>query len=144
MIITNEGLLRIKSRETTVKECDSQSIFLYLEKELENSNGLGLSAIQIGIPICVCIIKTHTGKIIKMINPKIEKQYEPLLMEKEGCLSFPGLYLSTLRYRYAIVNWLNEKGVFQRAIFTEIDAIIVQHEIDHLNGILFVDREIKK
>jgi len=124
-----------------------------LEKELSTAEiGVGLSAPQVRISLAVFAIKK--GKIIKFfLNPEIvdtfggEKVYSFLIRKNEqkkhlleGCLSFPKIYGTVKR-------WLKIKVKFQarnfkkvEKIFTGFEAIVFQHEFDHLNGIVFIDR----
>jgi len=143
MIITDERQLRKKSVETTPDECTALGVFIKLSDVLSKSGGLGLSAIQIGIPLRACIVQAKLNKPLKMINPKIEKQTEPIKVEGEGCLSFPGVYMNTWRYQQSIINWTDETGKFCRAVFMGLEAVIAQHEIDHMNGVIFTDRGIE-
>jgi hypothetical protein len=58
----------------------------------------------------------------------------------DGCLSFPGLYGQTIRPHRLRVTWLDRRGSGQERIFEDFDAVLVHHEIDHLDGVLFIDR----
>jgi len=128
MIVTNEEELR--------KECKNISLFeatpilVQLEKELaKSSTGIGLAANQIGIDAKVCIIKYK--ELIKLVNPVIIKTYDKRLFLNEGCLSFPGERVNTARYNEILVkDVLYPAGI----ICTGIEAVAVQHEIDHLYG----------
>ena len=136
-IITNLVKLKIKSGEASLKEVNS--IIKDLEDTLkEYPNGVGLSAIQIEIPKKLGIIRV--GKLkIDLINPKIIAKEEKFKMKKESCLSFPNLNLDTIRYNnITIVNNGTEE------IYQGMLAVIIQHEIDHMNGIVFIDRKWRK
>lgn len=108
-------------------------------------NGAGLAASQIGVDARVVVIQVpdsdRKGKYIKlvMINPVILEE-AGVMVEEEGCLSFPGFFATLKRAERVKVKCLNEHGeeiVFMASGFL---AKAVQHEIDHLNGICFVDR----
>ena len=143
IIVTDEKQLRTKSYQTTVEECLSHNVFGLLQETLREHGGLGLAAIQIGIPLRACIIQAKLNTPIKMINPKIERQDDPIKVEGEGCLSFPGFYVDTWRYNHSVISWTDENNKFQRAVFTGLEAVIAQHEIDHMNGVLLTDRSLE-
>ena len=139
MIMQDKKILRLISSKTSVDECKQFDIFNRLENNI--SDGLGLSAIQIGLPVRACIIKNE-GKFIRMINTIIIKKYDPIKVQGEGCLSFPGEYRDTWRYKYCVVEWTDETGYRRQTLFNKAEAVTIQHEIDHFNGILFFDRQI--
>ena len=142
-IITDERQLRVKSREATRDQVVVMQIFENLEDTLRASGGLGLSAIQIGLPFRVCIVQAKLNKPIHMVNPVIEKQTDPIKVQGEGCLSFPGLYVDTWRYQHSIIRWYDIDGTMHRAVFTGLEAVVAQHEIDHMNGVFFTDRSLE-
>ncbi|HOR42067.1 MAG TPA: peptide deformylase [Atribacterota bacterium] len=102
-------------------------------------SGVGLAAPQVGISKRIIVIDTEEEGVIVLINPVIVKK-EGELHEEEGCLSVPGVYSPVRRFSRVTVEAmdLNEKKfqITQEGML----AIALQHEIDHLNGYLFVDR----
>lgn len=135
MIITDLKILRQKSKTTTEKECKDMKIFEKLEKELQGTTGVGLSAIQIGIPVKAAIIRLPKLDI-NLYNPEILALSEPFTFIGEGCLSIPGKVGATKRYNQIVI--LNGDKKVVKAI--GVEAVVLQHEIDHINGILFIDR----
>lgn len=114
------------------------------------ANGVGLAAPQIGKNIRVFVMKlfkpsddrkgTHdTYSIQEMINPEIVSVSSATLTDEEGCLSVPGVFGSVKRYASLRVRFLNKKGVQQTLDLSGLNARIIQHETDHLNGKLCVD-----
>ncbi|MGC8502386.1 peptide deformylase [Desulfurella sp.] len=109
------------------------------------NNGIGLASPQIGVKKKIIIIDERAigtnSNIIVMINPKIVS-YESFYEEHdEGCLSVPGFYGKVNdRRRYIKVQYLDLKEQVQEVEFDNFLSVVIQHEIDHLNGILFVDR----
>ncbi|AHF97488.1 MAG: peptide deformylase [Desulfurella sp.] len=109
------------------------------------NNGIGLAAPQIGIKKRIIIVDERAiganSNIIAMVNPKIVS-YESFYEEHdEGCLSVPGFYGKVNdRRRYIKVQYLDLKEQVQEVEFDNFLSVVIQHEIDHLNGILFVDR----
>jgi len=105
--------------------------------------GIGLAATQIGVPLRVFVADVSNGRtqadLITFINPQLVEasgaQYED-----EGCLSVPGFNAALMRPRRAIVKGLNRDGAEQVVEGTDLLARCFQHELDHLDGTLFVDR----
>jgi peptide deformylase len=115
-------------------------------ESMKAAEGLGLAANQIGTALQVFVLNTtpHEDKpsIAVFINPEIISQ-DGSATEEEGCLSFPELYFKLTRYdnvRLHAKNLRNEDIVYE---MSGIMARAVQHEVDHLNGILFIDRAEK-
>lgn len=145
MIITDEQKLRVVCKDVLPEEIGPLKD--QLERELERSAsigrpGVGLSAPQIGINKNMAIIRSGQGVDIDLVNAKIIKGYDKHTFNNEGCLSFPGKFVKTKRYNEIYIsNNLVEPESF---ILTGFPAIIVQHELDHLNGVLLPDVEIKE
>ncbi|MDD2773688.1 MAG: peptide deformylase [Elusimicrobiales bacterium] len=104
--------------------------------------GLGLAASQIGVPLRLAVLMLPDEKgpqRIVVINPVIVKG-EGRMFEEEGCLSLPGMFMRVPRFRNVVVNALNEKGVEIEIAAGGLAAKAFQHEVDHLDGKLFIDR----
>ncbi|WP_457600787.1 peptide deformylase [Hydrogenivirga sp.] len=109
-----------------------------------NAEGVGLAANQIGVPLSVMVIDTTPKEDapdlkLVLINPEIVSS-EGKLKYKEGCLSFPGLSVEVERARSVKVRAMNEHGEPVEVELTDFPAIVFQHELDHLQGITFIDR----
>jgi peptide deformylase len=102
-------------------------------------SGVGLAAPQVGISKRIIVIDGEEDGLIALINPLIVKS-EGELVEEEGCLSIPGIYSQVKRSSKVTVKALNENGDSIEVTKEGITARALQHEIDHLNGILFIDR----
>jgi len=140
MITTDKDILKKVSSKTTVAECGRLSVFPIMQKEIEEAKGLGISAIQVGIAICACIIKSK-DKFVKMINPIITKRYDLGRFIGERCLSLPEVVVDTLRHQQVTVSWFDYDAYSDKqAVFVGQEAICIQHEIDHLSGVLITDR----
>lgn len=102
--------------------------------------GLGLSANQIGLDARICAVADiEKQQTLCLINP-VAVEYAPINSDyKEGCLSFPGLFLLIGRPEYVIVDFQAVNGETVRKKFEGIMATCVQHEMDHLNGICYTD-----
>lgn len=139
MIITDPNKLRPICFPVSLEEADP--IVKKLEIELEQSAkrgfpGVGLAAPQIGIAKSVAVIRVGNIKI-NLVNARITKQYHEFEFDGEGCLSFPGLYKKTNRFKEIVVESnLVEPHSF---IATDFLAVVIKHEIEHLNQTLFID-----
>jgi peptide deformylase len=105
--------------------------------------GIGLAAPQVGVPLRVFVIDLSVGRdrsaLITMVNPVFVEQ-EGLQLEDEGCLSIPGFNATVARPQRAIVRGLDRDGREHTHEGTGLLARAFQHEMDHLDGRLFVDR----
>jgi len=106
---------------------------------MRQNNGMGLAAPQIGESLRLCVIE-HQGKIYALINPKITSHSKGQELSDEGCLSFPGKFIPVKRYETVQVRYLNEKGEKCKIKASGLLARAFQHETDHLDGILFINR----
>lgn len=137
-------MLVISDTEKLTQPCDDVELFeglgfcMLLRDELERcQNGAGLAAPQIGINKKACVISVSDGYLY-LINPKIISYSQPSLFLNEGCLSFPGVRIHTVRYNHVII----EDTLHGIQELNNFAAIVAQHEIDHLNGILFFERRV--
>jgi peptide deformylase len=108
---------------------------------MKRFNGIGLAAPQLGIMQRVIVMAPDNMRPTALINPKIIKM-EGEQIGQEGCLSIPGLYGDVARAEYIEVEALDRKG---RELIYELEGMparVAQHEIDHLDGVLFVDKVI--
>ena len=105
-------------------------------------NGIGLAAPQVGILQRIVVIdikENEKSKPLTMINPKILKKSLEKNVNQEGCLSIPGYYADVERSKTIKVEWFNEYGKKMIKDMDGLLSICVQHEVDHLEGILFTD-----
>ncbi len=114
-----------------------------LADTMYDAPGVGLAAPQIGVLKRVTVIDIskpeEDSDLVVLINPEIVEREGKITWE-EGCLSFPGLYEKIDRARKVTVRALNEKGEEFEIAGEELLAVAMQHEIDHLDGVLFTDR----
>jgi peptide deformylase len=119
-----------------------------MQDTLKNVNGLGLAAPQVGVNLraAVCFFNYNTDKemIVDVINPEILNHSNDLQVDEEGCLSVPGKYGKVARYKSLTLRYADRKGKKHELILEGLNAVLVQHEIDHLDGKLFVDRMIQE
>lgn len=147
---------KLRQQSKPVKKIDKKIEKLVADlintaKAAEEPKGVGLSAIQISKPIRVFVIKKGK-KFSPIINPKITWQSKKMfsqVLEKEkvfleGCLSVPGYYGFVDRPNAIKLKWQDLQGKTHEEKFENKEAAYVQHELDHLNGIIFVDRILKQ
>ncbi len=105
--------------------------------------GIGIAAPQVGEARRVIVVdvssKDPSRRREIMINPVI-RQMEGEVLSREGCMSLPDYTGNVIRAARLSIEWTDERGKRQRRLATGIEAICLQHELDHLNGILFIDR----
>lgn len=106
---------------------------------LEEHSGLGLSANQVGLPWRVCIFNMGS-EIWSMFNPEIIERSLVPSQYQEGCLSYPGLYLKLNRAEWVKVKFQDMDGNWIEQRFDGLTAVCIQHEIDHLDGIVYTDK----
>jgi peptide deformylase len=118
---------------------EAQYIAYSLTETLEKNKGLGLSANQVGLKDRVCVINMG-DKAWVMFNPYIVEKSEDKSEFGEGCLSYPGLYLKLQRPNTVKVRFQAIGGEFVEHEFSGLTSVCVQHELDHLDGIVYTDR----
>jgi peptide deformylase len=137
-LIRYGSFLRKKAKDVK-SGSETDKLIEEMKKILQENEGVGLAAPQIGVSQRVIVV--DTGKeIYPFLNPKILKVSEEKITTKEGCLSLKGIWLDVLRFKKVKVEAENQEG--EKILFDAegIPAVIFQHEIDHLNGKLFIDR----
>ena len=112
---------------------------------MQTQNGVGLAAPQVGITQrFLVMMDPDTNEIYRMINPTILSKSDETVVMEEGCLSVLGpdglpVYSNVRRPSSVVVEWTNENGDKLSAQMSGVPARIVQHETDHLDGVLFID-----
>lgn len=132
--------------EVVTKNDNITEIVQDLKDTLATKKGWGLTANQIGINKKISYIKlpsslSNNKEGWVLINAIINDKSEPFRANSEACLSFPGITVTTKRYAFIVVEYLDEKLVQKTSIFQGYEALAVQHEIDHTLGITIFDRK---
>ncbi|OGZ18379.1 MAG: peptide deformylase [Candidatus Nealsonbacteria bacterium RBG_13_37_56] len=134
----------LKKRCWKVKKIDNKvkKLIIDMVQTMEESQGIGLAAPQVGVLKKIIVIKTDlkNQRILALINPKIIKKSRAKEKLEEGCLSFPGIFLEIKRAKEIKVKAKNIRGEEIKIKAGGVLAKIIQHEADHLNGILFYNR----
>ena len=126
-----------------VKSFDSEihQILDEMAKTMLEGNGIGLAANQVGYALRMFVmLDKETGEVIDVINPKVTHWTDDMKIANEGCLSAPGLFLNIARHRWIRVEFQDRNGEDCVAELDGIEAACFQHELDHLNGIFFLDK----
>jgi peptide deformylase len=110
-----------------------------MSETLQHLKGLGLSANQVGINKRLCVVNMGTQNWI-MFNPKIVNKSDELSTLSEGCLSYPGLFVKVPRAKEVTVQFQAMNGQWVEQKVDGLTAVCVQHELDHLDGIVYTDR----
>ena len=127
--------LRLQSVDWEGTQSELHKLLGKMKTAMKDNNGVGIAAIQIGFPVRVCIANDHV-----IINPKIKKLGSIPQASDEGCLSLPNTIVRVKRKHSIELEYLDENLNLKRQTFRKYDAVVVQHELDHLNGKLIIDR----
>lgn len=143
--IREEGdeILRKKARDVEMIDDKIKELVDDMVETMHKYNGLGLAAPQVGILKRIIVIDLYDNNgVIVLINPEIKKQKGSQIVE-EGCLSFPNKFAKVDRPEQVVVEALNINGEKVKVKGTGLLAQALAHEVDHLNGELFVDKMIE-
>jgi len=110
---------------------------------MKQNEGMGLAANQVGICKSFFIMKDKRDQIWDFINPEIIEQ-SGTQYQQEGCLSFPGVFIQVPRAASVTVKAQDRKGEEFHIIAEDMEAICIQHEIDHIYGIIFLDKATRQ
>jgi len=124
------------------KAREIQELILDMLETMEANNGLGLAAPQVGKSVSLCVVKLD-GKNYILINPKIQLKSWAKETVEEGCLSFPGQFIPVKRSKKVRIKAQDRDGNKINIKAEGLLARTMQHEIDHLDGILFIKRRVK-
>jgi len=145
-----DSVLRQQAKK--IQDIDLSSINLIIEEMLEilfESNGVGLAAPQISESVCIVIIASRPSQRypdapemepVVMLNPRFEVLSQTMKKDWEGCLSIPGIRALVPRFEKIKVTYLDQQGKQQEWVMDDFIARIFQHEYDHLEGLVYLDR----
>lgn len=118
--------------------------FADMRETMHDANGIGLAAPQVSVNerVVVCYFNHGTDHelIVDMVNPEILERSDEMLVEEEGCLSLPGKFDKVARHEAVTMKYQDLKGHEHVLKLKGLNARIVQHEVDHLDGKLYIDR----
>jgi len=145
ILLYGNDVLKQKSEDLPKSFSKLNELIDDMFETMHKSNGIGLSAIQIGIPLNIFVIEVH---IIEedfhfrnvFINPIIKKEYGPFIKYSEACLSLPMIHAMVQRRAEIELEYYDENWNLHVENFNGYKSRIIQHEYDHLQGILYIDR----
>lgn len=150
IVTVPEPVLRKKARKVTDFGPDLQSLIDDMVETMREAPGVGLAAPQVALPVRVIVVEFGDEeneelppKLYTMVNPEIVRLSDELVVGTEGCLSIPGFIGDVERPDQIVVKGQNRRGQPMRVKANGWLARIFQHEIDHLNGVLFTDRALR-
>tara|TARA_R110001583_G_scaffold55816_3_gene169274 strand:+ start:3677 stop:4192 length:516 start_codon:yes stop_codon:yes gene_type:complete len=134
---------RLKTKASNVSEITNETLTVIddMLATMYEEKGVGLAATQVNIHqrIVVMDVSENNDQPIVLINPEIIAKSDETLINEEGCLSVPGIYAKVNRHTSCTVKALDRNGKEFTLDGEELLSICIQHELDHLNGVLFVD-----
>lgn len=137
-----DPVLRKRAKRVDATADETRELVDDLFATLKNARGLGLAAPQIGVSARVYVVDLSPvelgAKPIALVNPEVLSAGEPIRGE-EGCLSFPGLFVDVDRPEEARVRYQTLEGETQEIEAKGLMARVILHELDHLDGVLFID-----
>lgn len=138
-----EPVLHTPARDVAEITPDVEALIDDMVETMHGAPGIGLAAPQVGESLRVCVIDLSVGKratdLIVLVNPKVIS-LEGLQLHEEGCLSVPGIEASVVRPSRLVVEAMDRGGHVREVVGEGLMARALQHELDHLDGRLFVDR----
>lgn len=132
--------LRVKSEPVQKIDEEIKKLLDDMVETMHEAKGVGLAAPQIGVNKRVFVIDIGDDKVRKVINPEFIEMSEEVEQNEEGCLSVPGIYKGVKRSVKVKIKYLNENG---EEVVEEAEGLLsraFQHEYDHLDAVLFVDK----
>ncbi|WP_218079576.1 peptide deformylase [Anthocerotibacter panamensis] len=139
-----DRVLRAPSKNVAAINNEVRILARQMFETMYSSDGIGLAAPQVGVNKRMITIDTDPNEAANpvwvMINPVIKKVVPELVVDQEGCLSVPGVFADVVRPTAIVVSYRDLTGKPQAIEARGLLARVIQHEIDHLEGVLFVDR----
>jgi peptide deformylase len=138
-----DSLLHVKAADVGTMTPEIDTLINDMIDTMYAAPGVGLAAPQVGVPLRVFVVDISLGRdpaeLMVMINPAFVSR-EGMQLEEEGCLSLPGFEATVVRPTRVVVKGLDREGVEYEREGTGLLARAFQHEMDHLDGVVFIDR----
>lgn len=152
IVLDGNDILKQKTQIVEQIDNDIKEIVQDMLDTMYKYDGIGLAASQIGILKSIIVYdveyikEDEKKKPVVFINPKIIQTSKGKIEVEEGCLSFPDVFENVLRFEKVKVEYTNLEGKRKILSAKDIEAVVIQHELDHLDGVVFLDRakELKK
>jgi peptide deformylase len=143
IVLLPDPLLRQTSKPVVGVDKPTRKLFDDMLETMYDAPGIGLAAVQIGVPQRLVVIdlskENEERQPLFLANPEIISASEAVSDYEEGCLSIPEFYEMVTRPSEIKVRYLDRQGEAQELVAGGVLATCIQHEIDHLNGVLFID-----
>ena len=136
----HDALRQVIPESDLKQDLEWDKISALMHRTMIAANGIGLAANQVNVGLKMFVLNYDAKTFI---NPKIVEESKEKQLLEEGCLSFPNLFFTVSRPKHVVVSWQDEKLNEQVDRFAGIWAQCIQHEIDHLNEVLFIDHVSK-
>ncbi len=145
---TPDPVLRQISTPVETVDDELRALIADMFETMYDAPGIGLAAVQVGVPKRVLVMDLHEpaeegGEVVKeplvFINPEILSESDEEVPYTEGCLSVPDQYAEVMRPDRVRARWLDEQGATHEENLDGLLAVCLQHEMDHLEGVLFID-----
>jgi peptide deformylase len=137
ILIWPDRVLSTPTRAVTDFDRSLEELLAEMEAAVREAEGIGIAANQIGVPLRVALVGRGDGTFFEIVNPEIVSRSEPVSL-REGCLSVPEEWEQVERFRSVRVRYQDKSGAWQELDAEGQLAHVLQHEIDHLDGIVYV------
>lgn len=140
-----DPILLQKTTEVTVFDSNLHSLLDDMKQIMSEEKGMGLAANQVGESLSIFLMRDQSAfkgkepEVIEFINPKALNKSEEQQFLNEGCLSATGIYLQIQRHETVHLQYQDRNGNIKEGVVTGVEAVCVQHEMDHLEGIFYFD-----
>lgn len=142
--LLGDRVLRQPAKRVAKVDQELRMLAREMLQSMYSADGIGLAAPQVAVQKQLIVIDCEPDNAanppLVLVNPSIKSFSKDLCVAQEGCLSIPGVYLDVIRPSAVEVTFKDESGRPQTLQATDLLSRCIQHEIDHLNGVLFVDR----
>jgi peptide deformylase len=141
-----DAVLRVKCQPVVRFDADLARLAEKMQRIMRaQTHGIGIAAPQIGSLKKVALVDVSarvSGAILKVLVNPVILELGAEKTSREGCMSLPDYTANIKRYDFVRLSWQDLKGRFCEGEFTGIEAVCIQHEVDHLNGVLFIDHVV--
>jgi peptide deformylase len=135
-----DPVLRMKAHEVSSFDEDLQRLVTRMRQLMTDARGVGLAATQVGIVQRVFVFQKGEDDVVAVVNPRLTERSDELETEDEGCLSLQGVTMPVERHLRVTLEGKDPEGNDVRFELEGHPARVVQHELDHLDGTLILDR----
>jgi len=136
--LVDDPILRQKAKRVSSIDASIQRLINNMVETMHEASGVGLAAPQVGVSLRVIVIEAPEEELLVLINPQIVKKSGERMVD-EGCLSIPGYRATVKRSESVTAKGLDRHGKEIRIKAKELLAQALEHEIDHINGVLYID-----